>query len=156
MSTRELRKAAHGVFEIHLHIVFVSKYRRKVFTELMLNSMGEVFKRVLEANRCQLEEFKGEPDHVHLLINLHPDNNVSDLMGSLKSASSRVLRKEFAEEIRKFYWGDAKLWHDGKCVISVGGAPISIIETYIQNQSGGRPDSVGEAPTRKPLLHPQL
>ncbi|WP_414352311.1 IS200/IS605 family transposase, partial [Synechococcus sp. H55.4] len=68
----------------------------------------------------------GEPDHVHLLIDLQPDNNISNLVSSLKSASSRILRQQFAEQLNKVYWGKAKLWHDSKCIVSCGGAPLEI------------------------------
>lgn len=134
----EFRTGSHVVFSIHLHIVFVTKYRRKVLTQLMLDSMKIVFERVLSANQSLLTEFNGEPDHVHLLVDLHPDNNISDLVSSLKSASSRVLRQEFKAEIDKVYWGKAKLWHDSKCIISCGGAPLEKVKAYIQDQSGGR------------------
>ncbi len=133
-----LRSGSHVVFRIHLHIVFVTKYRRKVLTQPMLEVMKPVLERVLTANQSVLTEFNGEPDHVHLLIDLHPDNNISDLLASLKSASSRVLRQQFKAEIDKVYWGKAKLWHDSKCIISCGGAPLEIVKKYIQNQSGGR------------------
>lgn len=102
--------------------------------------MKPVLERVLDVNQSILTEFNGESDHVHLLIDLHPDNNISDLVASLKSASSRILRQEFKEEIDKVYWGKAKLWHDSKCIISCGGALLETVEEYIQNQSGGRPE----------------
>ncbi|MGH8002882.1 MAG: IS200/IS605 family transposase [Brasilonema sp.] len=133
-----MRKGAHVVFDIHLHIVFVTKYRRKVLTQSMIEDMKEIFERVLENSNSLLEECNGEPDHVHLLISLHPDNNISDLVASLKSASSRILREKYRSEIDKFYWGKAKLWHDSKCIISCGGAPLKIVKQYIQEQSGGR------------------
>ncbi len=138
MSKQQFRSASHAVFSIHLHIVFVTKYRRKVLTQKMLEAMKPVFERVLEANQSMLTEFNGEPDHVHLLIDLHPDNNISDLVASLKSASSRVVRQEFKAEIDKVYWGKAKLWHDSKCIVSCGGAPLDIVKEYVQSQSGGR------------------
>lgn len=139
MTRNSLRKAAHVVFDIHLHMVFVTKFRRLVFTKAMLADMEPIFVRVLTANQCILEEFNGEPDHVHLLINLHPDNNISDLMASLKSASSRILRQQYKSEIGKFYWGEkVKLWHDSKCVVSCGGAPLEIVKDYIKEQSGGK------------------
>jgi putative transposase len=134
----QLRSGSHVVFRIHLHIVFVTKYRRKVLTQAMLEMMKPVLERVLIANQCSLTEFNGEPDHIHLLIDVHPDNNISDLVASLKSASSRVLRQEFKTEIDKIYWGKAKLWHDSKCIISCGGAPLEIVKKYIESQSGGR------------------
>jgi putative transposase len=105
----------------------------------MLKDVKEVFRRVLEANNSYLKECNGEADHVHLLIDLHPDNNISDLISSLKSASSRVLRQKYSLEIKQFYWGDkAKLWHDSKCIVSCAGAPLEIVQKYIQEQSGGK------------------
>jgi putative transposase len=100
--------------------------------------MKSILERELMANQCILTEFNGEPDYVHLLIDIHPDNSISDLVASLKSASSRVLRQEFKAEIDKIYWGKAKLWHDAKCIISCGGAPLEVVKKYIESQSGGR------------------
>ncbi|XFA72836.1 IS200/IS605 family transposase [Thermosynechococcaceae cyanobacterium Okahandja] len=134
----QLRKGSHVVFRIHLHIVFVTKYRREVLTQPMLEAMKPVLERVLSANQSSLVEFNGGPDYVHLLIDLHPDNNISDLIASLKSTSSRILRQQFKEEIDKVYWGKAKRWHDSKCIISCGGAPLETLKEYIQSQSGGR------------------
>lgn len=139
----KLRSGSHVVFSIHLHIVFVTKYRRKVITESMIQDMKVVFERVLNANGSKLEDCNGESDHVHLLVDLHPDNNISDLIASLKSAISRTLREKYKSEIEKHYWGKAKLWHDSKCVVSCGGAPLQIVKDYIQNQSGGRWDKLG-------------
>lgn len=139
----KLRSGAHVVFSIHLHVVFVTKYRRKVLTERMIADMKQVFDRVLTANNSLLEECNGEPDHVHLLIDIHPDNNISDLISSLKSASSRILREKYKSEIDKYYWGKAKLWHDSKCIVSCGGAPLQVIKQYIQDQSGGRLEKLG-------------
>jgi putative transposase len=139
MAQTSLRKGSHVVFSIQLHIVFVTKYRRNVLTQSMLEAMKPVLERVLESNQSILTEFNGESDHVHLLIDLHPDNNISALISSLKSASSRILRQEFKAEIDKVYWGKAKLWHDSKCIVSCGGAPLEVVKQYIQEQSGGKP-----------------
>ena len=138
MSTK-LRKASHSIFSIHLHVIFVTKYRRKVLTKEMIEDAKEVFQRVLESNQSILSNCEGEDDHLHLLIDLHPNNNISNLVSSLKSASSRILRKKYPKEIAQHYWGkNAKLWHDSKCIISCGGAPLEVIKHYIDNQSGGK------------------
>ncbi|MDJ0534335.1 MAG: IS200/IS605 family transposase [Xenococcaceae cyanobacterium MO_207.B15] len=138
MST-QLRKASHSVFSIHLHVIFVTKYRRKVLTKAMIEDAKRVFERILESNQSILSNCQGESDHLHLLIDLHPNNNISNLVSSLKSASSRIIRKKYPQEIAKFYWGKKRaLWHDSKCIISCGGAPLEVIKEYIENQSGGR------------------
>lgn len=137
MSKTTLRKGAHVVFSIHLHLTLVTKYRRKVMTKAMLQTIEEVSSRVLEANQSTLTEFGGEPDHCHLLIDLHPDNNISVLVGSIKSATSRIVRKTYPEEVAKFYGKDKGFWHDGKCIISCGGAPLEVVKQYVENQAGG-------------------
>src|SRR4028119_1684215 len=97
----KLRSNSHSVFAIHLHLVFVTKYRRKVITQDILTRLSEVFTHVCEKQKCILTEFNGEPDHVHLLVDLAPDTLISQLVASLKSASSRIVRKEFALQVNK-------------------------------------------------------
>jgi putative transposase len=138
MSQIKLRSGSHSVFSIHLHVVLVTKYRRKVLTEEMIEDSKEIFTKILDSHQCFLSHCNGESDHLHLLLDIHPNNNISNLIGSLKSATSRILRKKYPEHIGKFYGGkNAKLWHDSKCIISCGGAPLKIIKEYIQQQSGG-------------------
>lgn len=139
----KLHSGSHVVFSIHLHIVFVTKYRRKVLTQQMFQDMKHVFEPVLSANKSKLSDCNGEADQVHLLVALHPDHNISDLIASLKSASSRVLTEKYKPEIDQHYWGKAKLWHDSKCIVSYGGAPLETVKKYIQNQSGGRLEKLG-------------
>jgi len=129
----KLRSNSHSVFAIHLHLVFVTKYRRKVITQDILTRLSEVFTHVCEKQKCILTEFNGEPDHVHLLVDLAPDTLISQLVASLKSASSRIVRKEFALQVSKYYWKPV-FWSDSYCAISTGGAPLEVLKQYIQNQ----------------------
>ena len=71
----------------------------------MIEDAKEVFQRVLESNQSFLSNCDGEADHLHLLVDLHPNNNISNLVSSLKSASSRILRKKYPQEIAQHYWG---------------------------------------------------
>jgi putative transposase len=131
----QLRKGAHAVFNIQFHIVFVTKYRKNVINQAILIKLQEVFNRVCEKRKCKLLEFNGEENHVHLLVDAHPDNNISQLISSLKSASSRIIRKEFEEYLKQYYWKkeDPSFWTDAYCIISAGGAPLEIIKEYIKN-----------------------
>jgi putative transposase len=85
-----------------------------------------------------LLECKGEGNHVHLLLDIHPDNNVSTLLGSIKSATSRILRREFERELRPHFknWNKG-LWGDQLYIRSAGGAPQKVLEEYIQAHSRG-------------------
>lgn len=136
--TTQYRKGAHCVFSIQLHAYFVTAYRRKVLTHAMVERIQEIAGRALVKNQCALLECKGEDDHVHLLIDLHPGNNVSHLLGSIKSATSRILRKEFESELRPHFksW-DKGLWGDQLYIRSAGGAPLSVLEQYIQSHTRG-------------------
>jgi putative transposase len=129
----QARKGSHSVFSIHLHFVFVTKYRRKAINAAMLERMQQIFAHVCEKTGCNLLEFSGQTDHVHLLVNLHPNNNISAFAGSLKSASSRILRQEFSEHLDKIYRKPV-LWSGSYYVASSGGATIERLKQYIQQQ----------------------
>lgn len=90
----EHRRSAHSVFLLHIHWVFVTQYRRKVFTKVTLDEMRSVFERVCLEQGVQLTEFDGEADHVHLLLNDPPKLSVALLVKPLKGASSRHIRQQ--------------------------------------------------------------
>lgn len=132
------RTGRHVVFLMHANLVFVTKYRHPVFTNTHLTRMEEIMTTVCEDFECKLIEFNGERDHVHLLVNFPPKVAVSKLVNSLKGVSSRRLRKEF-EDLRFAYWNGVQLWSGSYFAGSVGGAPISVVRQYIEQQSRPTP-----------------
>jgi putative transposase len=118
---------------MHVHLVFVTKYRREVFTQKILDDLREIFSGVCKDFEAELVEFDGEDDHVHLLVNYPPKVAVSSLVNSLKGVSSRMIRQKLYPSIRKKLWGGA-LWSPSYFAGSCGGAPISIIRQYIEQQ----------------------
>lgn len=82
---------------------------------------------------AELPEFNGERDHVHLLIHYPPQIKLSTLVGSLKGVSAHYLRKEYADHIRQYLWG-AHFWSPSYFAASAGGAPLSVIKDYIEQQ----------------------
>jgi putative transposase len=132
------RKGAHSIYSIYLHTYFVTRYRRKALTQDMIDRAQEVAGRVTVAKNCILLECDGESDHIHLLIDMHPDVAPSRLLGSIKSAISRILRSEFESELRKHFWDwDKGLWGDQLYIASVGGASLETLKQYIQAHSRG-------------------
>ena len=117
---------------MHVHLVFVAKYRRRVFTEASLADLGVIFTSVCEDFGAELIEMDGEDDHVHLLVNDPPKVVVSVLVNSLKGVSSRRLRQMQPELVRRYWKG--VLWSPSYFAASCGGAPISIIRQYIEKQ----------------------
>jgi putative transposase len=92
-----------------------------------------VFQNVCRDFDAELMEFEGEDDHVHLLISYLPKVSISKLVNSLKGVSSRMIRRMNYPEIKKKLWGGA-LWSPSYFAASCGGAPISIIRQYIEQQ----------------------
>ena len=131
-NSQEIRTGRHCVFNMHVHLVFVAKYRRDVFTKAMLDTMRAVFERICLDFEAELVEFDGEHDHVHLLVNYPPKIAISSLVNSLKGASSRIVRTKHPE-IKNKLWGSA-LWSPSYFAASCGGAPIGIVKQYIQQQ----------------------
>lgn len=129
----EWRTGRHCIFKNHIHLVFVTKYRRGVFTDAMLERVEEVLHETMKQMDGELLEFGGEDDHVHLLVACHPKTAVSNLVGKLKGKSSYVLRQEFWPEIKRKLWGE-HFWSPSYCVVSCGGAPLEIIRAYVENQ----------------------
>ena len=118
---------------MHVHLVFLTKYRREVFTQEILNDLRSLFSGVCNDFEAELVEFDGEDDHVHLLVNYPPKVAVSVLVNSLKGVSSRMIRQKKYPSIRKKLWGGA-LWSPSYFAGSCGGAPISVIRQYIEQQ----------------------
>ena len=96
--------------------------------------MKTIFSDSCERVEATLQEFDGEYDHVHLMIHYPPKIELSKLVNSLKGVSSRYLRREFTNQIEKYYWKGV-LWSPSYFAASCGGAPISIVREYIKNQS---------------------
>ena len=127
-------KGSHSVYSIHLHLVLVTKYRRQVITLPMMERMGEIFQNICKKKKSLMLQFDGEEDHVHLLIDLHPDNNIAQLVASLKSASSRIIRKEFKSEVDKTY-SKPVFWSSSYYISSCGGVTIERLRKYIEKHS---------------------
>jgi putative transposase len=127
-----LRTGRHCVFNLHVHLVFVTKYRYGVLTLEILKSLQEIFETVCQNFEAELVEINGEEDHVRLLVLYPPKVSISKLVNSLKGVSSRLLKKKYPE-LEKKYW-KGKLWSPSYFAGSCGGAPISVIRQYIERQ----------------------
>jgi putative transposase len=119
---------------MHVHFVFVTRYRRDVFTREILGDPHRIFSSTCADFGAELVELDGEEDHVHLLVNYPPKVAVSALVNSLKGVSSRMIRKKNYPSICKKLWRGSALWSPCYFAGSCGGAPIKIIRQYIEQQ----------------------
>jgi putative transposase len=129
----DIRKGRHCVFTLHAHLVFVTKYRHPVFTDVHLTRLEAIMRAVCEDFGCDLAEFNGEAEHVHLLVRFPPTVALSRLVNSLKGVSSRRLRQEFPE-LARHYWRAKRLWSGSYFAGSVGGDPLDVLRAYIEQQ----------------------
>lgn len=134
MAKQQLQSLHHCVFSLHYHLVLVTKYRRKVISDGIKKRLGQIFSELLTQWEGELIEFNGEADHVHLLFSITPKPSLSILVNNLKTVSSRKIRKEFKRDISKVYWKPV-FWHRSYCLLTCGGAPLRVIQQYIQQQS---------------------
>ncbi len=135
MNSQALNTLHHCTYNLQYHLVLVTKYRRKVINKPILEKLEEHFKYLFERWESELLEFNGEHDHVHLLISLNPKVDPSKLVNNLKTVTSRIIRRDFAEHVGKFYRKPV-FWSRTYCIITCGGAPLSILKQYIENQKG--------------------
>lgn len=140
------KSSSHSVFNIKLHIVFVTKYRRKTLSPELQEYLRTAFAEILEAWRCRLIEFGAESDHVHLLIDIHPALDISNLINNLKTASARRSRARFAGHLAPFY-RKPLFWHRAYYAGSVGGASLETVKAYVEAQ--GTEEHAAKSKARK-------
>lgn len=134
----QINKLNHCVYSLHYHLVLVTKYRKKCLTVPMLVEFELQAKERCEAWGGKLIEANGEADHVHLLLDLPPTAALADFVNALKTGTSRRLRTMFAEELAGVY-SKPVLWSRSYCVLSCSGAPLAVIQQYIEQQD--RPEN---------------
>ena len=123
---------AHSVFLLHYHLILVVKYRRQVFTDEISERAKEIFEYIAPSYKIELVEWNHDKDHVHILFKGQPKTEISKFINAYKSASSRLLKKEFPG-IRQRLWKEM-FWSQSFCLLSSGGAPIDVVKQYIKNQ----------------------
>ncbi len=119
---------AHIAFNLHIHLVFVTKYRQKVLSELTIRELKEIFTAIYAA----LCECDGKDDHVHLLVQYPPKVKLSTLINNLKGVSSRYIRENIPEILGSYR--KTVLWSHSYFAGSFGGAPLSVIAEYVKQQ----------------------
>jgi putative transposase len=132
-TTQALKTLYHCVYNLNFHLVVVTKYGRKCLTEPMRQSLRAIFAATLEKWGGTLLECDGEADHMHLLFEVPPTVQLSKCVNNLKTVSSRLLRKAYGPELARWY-RQPVLWSRSYCVLSCGGAPLSVLRQYIEQQ----------------------
>ncbi|MBP3871620.1 MAG: IS200/IS605 family transposase [Faecalicoccus sp.] len=130
--TVKLDNNNHSVFALFYHLILVVKYRRKVFDDPISEYAENIFVKIAPSYHITLLEWNHDQDHVHILFKAHPNSELSKFINAYKSASSRLIKKQFPE-IRKKLWKEY-FWSQSFCLVSTGTASVEIIRKYIEKQ----------------------
>lgn len=130
----EFISRARGVSDLKAHLVLTTKYRRKVFTGEMINRLDEILKELLKKWDCEVVDFNGESDHVHLLFRYTPQTELPKFINNVKTVTSRYLRKEYSDRINQFYKKDV-LWNGSYFIASCGGVTVETLKKYVESQN---------------------
>ncbi len=122
----------HSVFSLNYHLVLVVKYRRKVINDAISSRLKEIFEYIQESYNIRIQEWNHDKDHIHVLFSAHPNSEISKFLNAYKSASSRLIKKEYPQ-IRDKLWKEA-FWSKSFCLITTGGAPLEVVRQYIESQ----------------------
>ncbi|MCP1101716.1 IS200/IS605 family transposase [Aequitasia blattaphilus] len=133
---KKLDNNSHSVFLLYYHLIMVIKYRHPVIDTDISNRAREIFSYIAPNYGITLEEWNYDKDHVHVMFRAQPKTELSKFINAYKSASSRLIKKEYPE-VRKKLWKEA-FWSKSFCLLSTGGAPVETIRSYIESQ--GRKD----------------
>ena len=128
----------HSVFSMHYHLVLVVKYRRKVINDTISKRLKEIFEYIAPNYNITIEEWNHDIDHVHILFKAEPNSELSKFLNAYKSASSRLIKKEYPE-IKQKLWKEY-FWSKSFCLITTGGVTIDVIKEYIKSQGENKPD----------------
>ena len=136
---RVLESNNHSVFLLRYHLIMCVKYRRKVIDDNISKRLKEIFLKIAPSYNIKMDEWNHDIDHIHILFRGAPNSEISKFINAYKSASSRLIKKEF-HDIRQKLWKET-FWSQSFCLISTGGVTVDIIEKYIQSQGKkGEPD----------------
>ena len=127
-------KFYRSVYNLTAHLVFVTKYRKLVFTNELLTELKGIFSSALQMRKCELIEFNGESDHVHLIVSYMPQISISNLVANLKATSSKYMWAKYQEYLAKIYYKKRVLWTGSYLVSSCGGVTIDVLRKYIEEQ----------------------
>ena len=122
----------HSVFLLHYHLVLVVKYRRNVLNDVICQRLREIFEYIAPNYNVSVQQWNHDVDHIHVLFKAHPNTELSKFINAYKSASSRLIKKEYPE-LRKALWKEM-FWRRSFCLLTTGGVTIDIIRNYIETQ----------------------
>lgn len=132
------RHGSHTVFQIHLHLVWITKYRKKVLQGDVASRVRDLILEICRSENVEILKGHVSKDHIHVFVSIPPQITISRLVQRLKGKSSHKMLNEFSH-LRKIYWG-RHLWARGYFCCSSGNVTDEVIKEYIEQQIDGGDD----------------
>jgi len=129
-TNKEYKTTNTLVYSCQYHIIFTTKYRRKVLTDVIQNRLKELIIEKQKEYEYEILEMEIMSDHVHLLLDVNPHIGIYKVVSSIKGYTSNILRNEFIELTKKL----PTLWTRSKFISTVGSVSLEIVKKYIENQ----------------------
>ncbi len=129
----KLDKGCHSVYSLQFHLVLVVKYRKKVLVGKLAERLKEIVMEVAEHFGVEIIEQETDKDHIHILFSSRPTIILSRFVNSLKSVTSRKLRREFPEVMKRELWG-GKFWAPSYFIATTGQVKLEDVKRYVQSQ----------------------
>jgi putative transposase len=134
----EYRQSAHAVYDLKYHMIWCTKYRKKILRARIAERARDLIRQICAARNVTIVRGSVSPDHIHLLLAAPPVLAPAKLAQYIKGRSSRHLQAEFPE-LRKQYWGQ-HMWARGYFCATVGAVDEATIKAYIENQKWDEDD----------------
>lgn len=131
-SEKRYQSANHMIYSCQYHVIFCPKYRRKVLVNGIDERLKELFVSYAAEHGFEVLEMEVMPDHVHLLLDISPDENVRQVISCMKGYTSHVLRSEYPELVRRL----PCLWTRSVFISTVGAVSLEVVKKYIEDQKG--------------------
>jgi putative transposase len=123
----------HCVYDMKFHLVLKTKRRENCLTSEVLEALNEICLDHCQRWEVELIEFNGQPGYVDLVVGLNPTIEPAKFINSLKTVTSRLIRKRFDEHLKSYY-SEPVLWARAYCLLAAGEGTIEKLNEYIQNQ----------------------
>ncbi|HYA26380.1 MAG TPA: IS200/IS605 family transposase [Thermodesulfovibrionales bacterium] len=134
LAMAEYWTGAQTKHRLQVHLVWIPRYRKRVLRGKIAIRWRQRVREACKMNQWQISEMSLQTDHIHLIMQIKPNDSISGIAQTLKGGTSRALRKEFPE-LDEFLWGDS-FWADGYFAESVGHVDADILKRYIREQQG--------------------
>jgi len=127
---KQYKSSNTAIYSCQYHVIFCPKYRRKVLTDKIADRLLEIIQEKQNVFNYQILDIEIMTDHVHLLIDVNPQDGIYNVINHIKGSTSRILRAEFPKLKSRL----PTLWTRSKFISSVGAVSLETVKKYIENQ----------------------